>query len=164
MSATLAPAPTVTTIKIGNPCPHVGAWCENCECWSYVDYGETTCDMCGGDLDEGSVRLDVPCDCFELGLGYLREVLMERLPEGPWVHIEGRDMGWMHRSGWKVLLREEFLDNPFDAIAPNGPARQRWEITPDGGVEVCQSHHDAPVGEGYTVRVLGDDEVEEIFL
>lgn len=71
-------------------------------------------------------------------------------------HIEGRNMGWLHRSGYK------------DLVAGDGQALMRGML-PDTDVsikvqvyedrlEATVYHHDAPTGEFYTITPKEEEE------
>lgn len=77
------------------------------------------------------------------------------------VLIEGKNMGWMRRSGMKIISLDELSNNPVYSIAPDTDVTQTWR-NDNGVLTVTQSHHDAPTGESYTFKPLTDEEREEM--
>jgi len=112
----------------------------------------------GEDLDE----IDDWDDRIEMELEFQDENEWEQITENinealrllsdaptRWWRAEGRNMGWQHRSGYKVFKADksrEFLSE----LLPNTANTFRFEVFPDR-LEVKNYHHDSPCGEFYTV-------------
>lgn len=148
---------TRITLENGHACYDL-----ECDCGHYAvasEWGENgECLECGSEVEWDEAHAEwFPCDCFELTADYLTTELAAALPDTSdsnsiaVVRIEGRNLGWRNLTGYRVMSRDDFLDNPHEAIAPERTEwTQRWTIGPDG-VECMQSHHDSPTGEYITV-------------
>ncbi len=68
------------------------------------------------------------------------------------VFVEGRNMGWRNRTGYKqfTLRRGEDM---FYKIAPECDLTYYIEKVKDREYEVRISHHDSPMGEHYTIKI-----------
>ena len=87
--------------------------------------------------------------------GFLEDftAILKHISKDGLFYVEGRNMGWRHRSGHLGLAVENasaFIDKTF-------PRTSEWTLR--GGYDrKCKtltytlSHHDAPIGEFYTVR------------
>jgi hypothetical protein len=87
----------------------------------------------------------------------LTDALHAVAPEGRF-HVEGRNMGWQRRSGYKVFTAHDgqtFLDE----LLPCAECTFTIERAGDT-LYIRNAHHDAPCGEYYTVTVApaGDGE------
>lgn len=83
-------------------------------------------------------------------------VLRDLSPDG-WFHVEGRNMGWRRRTGWKTL-RAETAQHFFDQTLPDTDCT--FVIEREGPMlHITNYHHDAPTGEFYTV-VAGEPDAE----
>ena len=71
---------------------------------------------------------------------------------GKEVYVEGRNMGWRNRSGYKTF-EMEFADDVFKKIIPNCDLTYKIEKVKEGEYEVRISHHDSPMGEYYNIKI-----------
>ena len=83
-------------------------------------------------------------------LNDLNDEFMEYVDEE--VFVEGRNMGWRNRTGYKqfTLRRGEDM---FYKIAPECDLTYYIEKVKDREYEVRISHHDSPTGEYYTIKI-----------
>ena len=108
-------------------------------------------------------------DAYESGYEMLREDVNNLTRE--WSHrinddskdhilIEGSGMGWRGLSGYNIVDKETFMDDPISHIAPKtDDFNQTWIQDKDGEtLRVTQSHHDA-MGESYIIRAMDEDEL-----
>lgn len=122
-----------------------------------------------------SMRLENYCDEFEWMDN--KEILTEMADEwidyqekkhggetAQYVAIQGKNMGWMNRSGWKIVDIDEFSEEPYGSISVNTGWGQNWDMT-NGTLTASQSHHDSPVGNEkysfHTIHATDIDELEE---
>ena len=68
------------------------------------------------------------------------------------VHVEGRNMGWRNRTGYKEFTLERGEDM-FYKIIPNCDLTYEIEKVKDKEYKVKISHHDSPMGEHYTIKI-----------
>ena len=84
----------------------------------------------------------------------LTEIMEEWNEDGrPWC-IRGENLGWMRRSGEKVVSWQDAQDaqHLLNQIVPDGEVN--FQIAYDGEtLQITSSHHDAPTGERYTVSL-----------
>jgi hypothetical protein len=101
-------------------------------------------DACG-DRDLTTRAWDDLCEA-------LGEMLEEKSPDGLF-YVTGRNMGWQHRSGYKVIETSdgaEFLQK----LLPKTDCTFRIFDLGDE-LSIWNAHHDAPTGEGYSVYPCG---------
>jgi len=71
---------------------------------------------------------------------------------GKEVRVEGKNMGWRNRTGYKEFT----IDNPIDIfreIAPECDLTFKIKKVSDCKYEIRISHHDSPMGEFYTLKI-----------
>ena len=68
------------------------------------------------------------------------------------VHIEGKNMGWRNRTGYKEFTLERGEDI-FYKIIPDCDLTYYIEKVKEKEYEVRISHHDSPMGEYYTIKI-----------
>tara|TARA_R100001509_G_C4779533_1_gene185864 strand:- start:18 stop:470 length:453 start_codon:yes stop_codon:yes gene_type:complete len=68
------------------------------------------------------------------------------------VHVEGRNMGWRNRTGYKEFTLERGED-VFYKIIPNCHLTYYIEKVKEKEYHVKISHHDSPMGEHYTIQI-----------
>ena len=68
------------------------------------------------------------------------------------IHVEGRNMGWRNRTGYKefTLKRGEDI---FYQIVPECDLTYYIEKVKEKEYEVKIFHHDSPMGENYTIKI-----------
>ena len=150
----------VTTVEMTSMC--TCRFCANCESVE-VDFRDWTCPMCDAELD-------VYSECFgQCGDAQHEEFSMFM----NWAGVEGDDerlfmvrkdsAAWGFSTGETVVWCEP-VDLPR-LLGPDDEWRQQWKREDDGALSVVQYHHDAPVGESFTVRelVLADASAFEPF-
>ena len=71
---------------------------------------------------------------------------------GKTIYVEGRNMGWRNRNGYKefVLTKGEDI---FNEIAPKCDLTYYITKEKEGEYEVRISHHDSPMGEYYKIKI-----------
>lgn len=136
--------------------------CESCGESFVSDYDPNIiCPACSSDeVSEDGPFYD--CDCYERGKEYAEEAWADWKDLNPssteWYVISGKDMGWMNRSGSRII---DNYDELFDVIQVDGDWTQYWPDNASSNSElvVTLSHHDSPTGETYTVRPATIEEV-----
>ena len=68
------------------------------------------------------------------------------------VYVEGRNMGWRNRTGWKEFTLERGEDI-FYKIIPDCDLTYKIEKVKEKEYEVRISHHDSPTGEYYNIKI-----------
>lgn len=69
------------------------------------------------------------------------------------VYVEGKNMGWRNRTGYKEFTINKAIDM-FREIAPeNCDLTYKMEKVKEGEYEVRISHHDSPMGEYYNLKI-----------
>lgn len=120
----------------------------------------------------GDDAYNVAQDIIDVESEYLREEIDRQIQDSnvlydehgePYnaVRIEGKNMGWRHRSGHRIMRVEDFTADPINSVAVNSDYTQQWNVTEDG-ITVTQYHHDAPMGETYEFEFYHADEDELI--
>tara|TARA_R110002012_G_C11336410_1_gene577711 strand:+ start:52 stop:510 length:459 start_codon:yes stop_codon:yes gene_type:complete len=71
---------------------------------------------------------------------------------GKVVSVEGRNMGWDNRSGYKTFQIES-TEDIFRQIAPECDLIYEMKKVNDKEYEVRISHHDSPMGEYYNLKI-----------
>jgi len=71
---------------------------------------------------------------------------------GKTIYVEGRNMGWRNRTGYKEFELKKGEDI-FRKIAPECDLTYYIEKTEEDEYEVRISHHDSPMGEHYTIKI-----------
>ena len=71
---------------------------------------------------------------------------------GKTIYVEGRNMGWGNRTGYKEFELKNGEDI-FRQIAPECDLTYYIEKTEEDEYEVRISHHDSPMGEHYTIKI-----------
>ena len=68
------------------------------------------------------------------------------------VHVEGKNMGWRNRTGYKefTLTRGEDI---FYQIAPKCQLTFKIEKIKEKEYQATISHHDSPMGEYYNIKI-----------
>lgn len=148
--------------EISSTCDCTLYACESCDASFVSDYDPSpTCPECGSDeINELDPNFD--CDCFEEGKLYAQQTWAQWKELNPspieWYLIEGKNMGWMNRTGTKII---DDYDEIFDLLQINGDWSQYWPENVESGQDlvILFSHHDSPTGETYTVRPATIEEV-----
>jgi|TARA_Y100000401_G_C8298907_1_gene212909 hypothetical protein len=85
---------------------------------------------------------------------FFREDLEEEFRKhiGKTIYVEGRNMGWRNRSGYKEFTLNKGEDI-FREIAPECDLTYYITKEKEGEYEVKISHHDSPMGEHYTIKI-----------
>jgi hypothetical protein len=96
-------------------------------------------------------------ECFTDNLG---EELEKRANGSYTWRADGRNMGWQHRSGYKMFRAKNALEF-LDAILPKTECHIQIFKSGRRGLSLRVSHHDAPTGEWYEVRPLTKKEYED---
>ena len=68
------------------------------------------------------------------------------------VYVEGKNMGWRNRSGYKEFTLERGEDI-FYKIKPDCDLTYKIEKVKDKEYEVRITHHDSPMGEVYNIKI-----------
>ena len=68
------------------------------------------------------------------------------------VYVEGRNMGWRNRTGYKKFTLERGEDI-FYKIIPDCDLTYNIKKVKEKEYEVRISHHDSPMGEHYTIKI-----------
>tara|TARA_Y100001972_G_C7480262_1_gene244111 strand:- start:80 stop:532 length:453 start_codon:yes stop_codon:yes gene_type:complete len=68
------------------------------------------------------------------------------------VHVEGINMGWRNRTGYKEFTLERGED-VFYKIIPNCHLTYKIEKVKEKEYQVKIYHHDSPMGEDYTIKI-----------
>ncbi len=71
---------------------------------------------------------------------------------GKEVCVEGRNMGWRNRTGYKEFTINKPLDL-FNEIIPECDLTYEMEKVNDKEYEVRVAHHDSPTGEYYNLKI-----------
>ena len=71
---------------------------------------------------------------------------------GKTIYVEGRNMGWRNRSGYKEFELKKGEDI-FNEIAPKCDLTYYITKEKEGEYEVRISHHDSPMGEFYKIKI-----------
>ena len=112
----------------------------------------------GEATDEKDAFEMVCCDSDHIGFEYddfledFSAILKKLSPKGCF-HIEGRNMGWRHLSGWSIVEAGDaraFMSRAFPKTSDwtlRGQFDRKRRI-----LTYTLSHHDAPTGELYVVR------------
>lgn len=156
----------VETVKIENTCTCEYFECPECGEETYEnDYCEE-CEHSSVGSTNFEPNYDYNCSglCWDLAVEDL-ESLWERFKaavptETGYYTISGKDMGWLHRSGQRIV--EEDWQNVYELISVNSEWTQYWMFDPIAKTLVAtQSHHDAPTGESYTFAPSTEIEVAQ---
>ena len=83
-------------------------------------------------------------------LYHLNEEFMDYV--GCDVYVEGRNMGWRNRSGWKEFTIERGEDM-FYKLIPDCDLTYKIYKVKEREYVVRISHHDSPMGEHYTIKI-----------
>ena len=85
---------------------------------------------------------------------FFREDLEEEFREhiGKTIYVEGRNIGWRNRSGYKEFELTKGEDI-FREIAPECDLTYKIEKVKEKEYKVKISHHDSPMGEHYTIKI-----------
>ena len=85
---------------------------------------------------------------------YFREDLEEEFRKhiGKTIYVEGKNMGWRNRTGYKEFELTKGEDI-FREIAPECDLTYYIEKTKENEYEVRISHHDSPMGEYYNLKI-----------
>ena len=95
-------------------------------------------------------------DCYlyeihrEQFLNDMNEEFMDYIDDE--VYIEGRNMGWRNRTGYKEFTLERGEDI-FYKIIPDCDLIYSIEKVKEKEYQVRISHHDSPMGEHYTIKI-----------
>lgn len=90
---------------------------------------------------------------WENEMDYLTDIMNERHQTGYW-RIEGSNMGWMQRSGYKYLEASTGKEL-MDGILPDTDCT--FEVYKyQRGYKIKNWHHDAPMGESYIVLPVAE--------
>tara|TARA_R110002012_G_scaffold272651_1_gene458267 strand:- start:772 stop:1236 length:465 start_codon:yes stop_codon:yes gene_type:complete len=85
---------------------------------------------------------------------FFREDLEEEFRQhiGKIIYVEGRNIGWRNRSGYKEfeLIKGEDI---FKEIAPECDLTYKIKKVKEKEYEVRISHHDSPMGEHYNIKI-----------
>lgn len=157
----------VEIVEIENTC--------TCEQFKCPECGESTfeeefCEECEYRPEEGeSFERDYDYDCYgtcwDLAVEDL-ETIWERFKaavpsETGYYTISGSNMGWRHLSGQRIV--EEDVENLYEQISVNSEWSQWWTFDPHAGTLVArQSHHDAPMGEYYSITPATEMEIDDL--
>ena len=99
------------------------------------------------------------------------EDLLEDLTEGMkqvegyncYWHIEGSNIGWQNRSGYKNFEAETGRELLHE-ILPNTACNGKIAIEESSNeIDITLYHHDSPTGEFYTLRVATDKEIDQFY-
>ena len=71
---------------------------------------------------------------------------------GKTICVEGRNMGWRNRTGYKEFELKKGVDI-FNEITPNCGLTYYITKEKEGEYEVRISHHDSPMGEFYKLKI-----------
>ena len=81
---------------------------------------------------------------------YLEEEFKQHI--GKKIYVEGRNMGWRNRTGYKEFELKKGEDI-FREIAPECDLTYYITKEKEGEYEVRISHHDSPMGEYYKIKI-----------
>jgi len=96
---------------------------------------------------------------FENALENLYECINEAMNGCGYWYVEGSNLGWQHRSGYKHFKAED-AQELFREILPKTDCN--FHVYKDGDEIVINNfHHDAPTGEWYHIRKATEQEIEE---
>ena len=90
---------------------------------------------------------------------YFRDDLEEEFKKhiGKTIYVEGRNMGWRNRTGYKEFELKKGEDI-FREIAPECDLTYYITKEKEGEYEVRISHHDSPMGEYYKITIKDNEE------
>tara|TARA_R100001530_G_scaffold60360_3_gene43632 strand:+ start:3575 stop:4039 length:465 start_codon:yes stop_codon:yes gene_type:complete len=85
---------------------------------------------------------------------YFRDDLEEEFRQyiGKTIYVEGRNMGWRNRAGYKEFELTKGEDI-FREITPECDLTYYIEKIKENEYEVRISHHDSPMGEHYNIKI-----------
>ena len=83
-------------------------------------------------------------------LNDMNEEFMDYVDEE--VFVEGKNMGWRNRTGYKEFTLERGEDI-FYKIIPDCDLIYSIEKVKEKEYQVKISHHDSPMGEHYTIKI-----------
>jgi len=95
-------------------------------------------------------------DCYlyeihrEQFLNDMNEEFMDYIDDE--VYVEGKNMGWRNRTGYKEFTLERGEDI-FYKIIPECDLTYYIEKVKEKEYQVKISHHDSPMGEHYTIKI-----------
>lgn len=152
--AVAVPAPVdVARVEINSHC--LCFTCPECSIGYIGDGGQ--CEDCNTELMPSG---DCTGACFEASVEYLGEAVAGWFAANPagdgGYRIDGRNMGWRRLSGvCELPAPVGGSDLIYKLCGSVGDYTQQWVVEPVAGgrFECTQFHHDAPMGESYTVSV-----------
>lgn len=124
--------------------------CVNPDCGEVYTWTDETCQTCVADT-ESTIECFGCWDEMNNDLTYLLSQ-WEHHSEDIFI-VRGSSVGWMNRSGAKVIEGGCWTEAFIDAISPNGDFNQIWALEGDN-LTVFQSHHDSPTGETFVFEPL----------
>lgn len=68
----------------------------------------------------------------------------------PYSRLEGSQVDWTGRSGYKVVDNNDLRDEPLSVVAVADDCTQVWTFE-EGHVTIVQSSHDIPTGAVFTL-------------
>ncbi|MCQ9385137.1 hypothetical protein [Brevibacterium moorei] len=142
------------TIEITNSC--LCRYCEDCNAGYIGLPDDDACPECDavGVWDGCMGCWEDMHECVE---GMVDRYQMEHPSPAGYYMIEGSNMGWLHRSGYRLVDEN---DDWSDALAVRSEWTQVWTLSDDGKLTAKQYHHDAPMGESFTFRPATQDEAD----
>lgn len=112
------------------------------------------CEDCGTPIEPSPGYCDGDCSDAEHVTDTLTAWLAANHSEHGYL-ITGSNMGWRRHTGIKVIGADETPD-ACELLSVDSEWNQEWTINPiEGGkCTATQWHHDAPLGESYTIRAI----------
>jgi len=110
-------------------------------------------------IDEDKVREQVYEDSdiytwhYDDFIQNLDEGMKEYMKKGGYWRVDGHNMGWQNRTGYRHFQAENG-EELFQAIKPNTSELTAYFYEGKGGMEARISHHDSPTGEYYKITAI----------
>ena len=111
-------------------------------------------------FDKAQELLDSDADYWQVRWDDFADRLTEEMKKQIYWRDDASNLGWLHRSGYKVFKAEDGKQL-LEQISPK--AECSYEVYKHrDGFEIKISHHDAPTGETHLVKPLTDREFYEL--